>query len=96
MQIDLIAEYEVTYRPDGDPALSLFHVVRGHEAARLGPAEVGELRELLAVAQKRIRNLGPYQIILGAGGDLTLYGPGGQRACYLNPDQARRLARLIG
>jgi hypothetical protein len=96
MHMELIAEYEVTYRPEGEPALALFHVVRGHEAARLGAAEVAELRGLLATQQKRIRGLGPYQLILGAGGDISLHAPTGQRACYLNPDQARKLARLIG
>ncbi len=96
MNIELIAEYEVSYRPEGEPALSLFHVVRGHEVARLGPAEVAELRELLSTVQKRIRSLGPYQLILGAGGDLSLYAANGARACYLNPDQARKLARMIG
>jgi hypothetical protein len=94
MQIELIAEYEVAYRPEGD--LTLFHVVRGREAARLSAAEVAELRELLSVTQKRIRGLGPYQLILGAGGDLSLHAPTGQRACYLNPDQVQELLRLIG
>ncbi|NNJ10204.1 hypothetical protein EKD04_007675 [Chloroflexales bacterium ZM16-3] len=96
MQIEQIAEYEVSYRPEGEPALSFFHVVRGREVARLGAAEVAELRELLAVAQKRIRSLGDKQLILGAGGDLSLYAPSGQRACYLNADQAQTLARLLG
>ncbi|MBX0327956.1 hypothetical protein K2Z83_09740 [Oscillochloris sp. ZM17-4] len=96
MQIAQIAEYEVTYRPEGEPAISFFHVVRGREVARMSAAEVAELRELLAVTQKRIRPIGGGQLILGAGGDLSLYAASGQRACYLNPDQAQQLARLIG
>jgi hypothetical protein len=96
MLIELIAEYEATYRPEGEPALTLYHVVRGHDVARLSTAEVAELRELLAVSQKRIRSLGIFQLILGAGGDLSFYMADGRRACYLNPDQARQLARMIG
>jgi hypothetical protein len=95
MQIELIAEYEVTYREHGEPALALYHVVRGHDVARLSAPEVAELRELLAVTQKRIRSVGIFQLIFGAGGDLSLYLADGRRACYLNPDQAQKLARFI-
>jgi hypothetical protein len=95
MPIELIAEYEVTYRAEGEPALTFYHVVRGHDVARLAAAETAELRELLAVTQKRIRSLGAFQLILGAGGDLSLYTADGRRACYLNPDQVTHLARLI-
>ncbi|NTW02198.1 MAG: hypothetical protein HGA19_13095 [Oscillochloris sp.] len=96
MQFDLIGEYEVTYRREGEPALSFFHVVRDREVAQLATLAVAELRELLATDQKRIRSLGGYQIILGAGGDLSIYATSGQRTCYLNADQARKLARMIG
>jgi hypothetical protein len=73
----------------------LHHLVRGYDAVVLDAAATVELRELLAVHQKRIRPLAGYNAILGAGGDLTLYTGSGQRACYLNSDQAARLARLI-
>lgn len=96
MQIDLIAEYEVTFQPAAEPALALFHVVRSREVVRLTAAEVAELRELLAVEQKRIRSLGSYQLLLGAGGDLSFSLANGQRACYLNADQVQKLVRLIG
>jgi hypothetical protein len=96
MQIELIAEFEATYRAEGEPALSLYHVVRGREVVRLSAADVAELRELLAITQKRIRTIGGLQAIFGAAGDLSLYAPSGQRACYLNPDQTRKLAKLIG
>lgn len=95
MQFDLIGEYEATYTPGGSPALVLHHLVRGYDAVVLDAAATAELRELLAVRQKRIRPLAGYSAILGAGGDLTLYTASGQRACYLNEDQAARLARLI-
>ena len=95
MQIDLIGEYEATYTPGATPTLVLHHLVRGHDAVALDEAATAELRELLAVHQKRIRPLAGYNAILGAGGDLTFYTAAGQRACYLNGDQAARLARLI-
>ncbi len=95
MQIELIGDYEATLTPGAEPTLVLHHLVRGHDVVALGEAAVAELRELLAVSQKRIRELGGYNAILGAGGDLTLYTATGQRACYLNGDQAARLARLL-
>lgn len=96
MPDDLIGDFEVSYEPGAEPALVIFHVVRGRDVARLADAAVAELRALLAITQKRIRELpGGYRIVLGAGGDFSLYAPDGQRACYLNPDQAARLARLI-
>ena len=96
MQVAIIGEYEVTSAAGTDPALVMHHVVRGYDAVRLGPDEAAALRELLGVAQKRIRELGGYRVILGAGGDLTLYDGAGRRACYLNGDQAAQLARLLG
>jgi hypothetical protein len=95
MQIALIGDYEVTYREGGDPSLVVHQVVRGYDAVRLGAPEVAALRELLAVQQKRIRELGGYRVILGAGGDLTIYDQLGRRACYLNGDQTGQLARLV-
>jgi hypothetical protein len=96
MQISVIGDYEITYQPAAAPALVIHHVVRGYDVVHLDAAQLAELRALLAVRQKRIRTLGPYQLILGEGGDITLYAAGGQRACYLNPDQAAALARLLG
>ena len=95
MQVELIGDYEATFTPGTEPSLVLHHLVRGHDVVTLGEAAVAELCQLLAVRQKRIRELGGYNAILGAGGDLTLYTPAGQRACYLNSDQAARLARLL-
>lgn len=94
MKIQLIGEYEVTYQ-GGEPALVIHHLVRGHDVASFGQAEAGALRELLGVRQRRIRELGGQQLILGAAGDLTIYGPGGARACYLNEDQAATLGKML-
>lgn len=95
MQIEIIGDYEAAYRSDGEPALVLHHVVRGFDAVRLDAASVAMLRELLAIEQKRIRELGTYRLIFGAGGDVAFYTTAGQRTCYLNPDQAARLLRLL-
>jgi hypothetical protein len=95
MKIEIIGDYEATYAPGGEPALLLHHVVQGFDAAALGAGEAAALRELLAVRQKRIRALGPYQAIFGAEGDFALYAAGGRRACYLTVEQAARLARLL-
>ncbi len=96
MQITLIAEYEITYQTQGEPALSIFHLVRGREVVRLTASEVAELRTLLAVTEKRIRSLGHYQLLLGAAGDLTFHSPNGQRACYLSADHVPSLVRMLG
>jgi hypothetical protein len=95
VKIEIIGDYEATYAPGGEPALVLHHVVQGFDAATLAAGEAAELRELLAARQKRIRALGSYQAIFGAEGDFALYAAGGRRACYLTPDQAARLARLL-
>jgi hypothetical protein len=95
MQVVIIGEYEVTYEADGAPALVVHHVVRGYDVVTLTTEEAVELRELLAVQQKRIRELGSYRVILGAGGDLTIYDQAGRRACYLSGDDAGRLGRLL-
>lgn len=95
MQVALIGEYEVTYQAGGAPALVLHHVVRGYDALALGADDTAALHALLAVRQKRIRELGGYRVLLGAGGDLTVYDQAGQRACYLSGDDADRLARLL-
>lgn len=96
MSIAIIGDYEVTYTDGGEPALVIHHVVRGYDAVTLAAAAAAELREFLAVSEKRIRELGGYQAIFGAGGDLALYAPGGRRACYLTPEQAAQLVRLLG
>lgn len=96
MQLELIGEYEITYTPGGQPALVIHHLIRGHDVAALGAADSAELGDLLAVSQKRIRELGGYRVLFGDAGDLTLYTASGARACYLNADQAARLARLLG
>lgn len=95
MQIELIGEYEVTVVPGGEPALVIHHLIRGYDVVALGAANAAELGALLAVQQKRIRELGGYRVLLGAGGDVSVYGPTGARACYLTPDQAAQLARLL-
>jgi hypothetical protein len=95
VKIEIIGDYEATYAPGGEPALVLHHVVQGFDAARLSASEALELRELLAVSQKRIRTLGAYQAIFGAEGDFALYAAGGRRACYLTTAQAARLATLL-
>lgn len=95
MRVALIGDYEVTAQQGGEPALVVHHLVRGYDAATLDAAAVEALRELLAVQQKRIRELGGYRVILGAGGDLTLYDQAGRRACYFTPDQSARLAQLL-
>ncbi|MEF3275749.1 MAG: hypothetical protein K6356_15375 [Chloroflexus sp.] len=96
MQIKLIGEFEVAYHPEATPALILHHLIRGYDAVVLNADEVAMLRELLGTVQKRIREVGNYRLILGAGGDLTFYTTTGQRSAYLNADQMRHLARLIG
>ncbi|ACL23669.1 hypothetical protein [Chloroflexus aggregans] len=96
MPITLIGEFEVSYHPDATPALILHHLIRGYDAVVLNADEVVVLRELLSVVQKRIREVGHYRLILGAGGDLTFYTASGQRSAYLTADQMRVLARLIG
>lgn len=95
MQVLLIGEYEVTYRAGGAPALVIHHVVRGHDVVALGAQEAAELRELLAVQQKRIRELGGYRLIFGEGGDVVFYDQAGRRACYLNGPDAARLGRAL-
>jgi hypothetical protein len=95
MQVELIGEYELTYQADGDPALVAHHLIRGRDVLALDAAATSELRALLVEEQKRIRRLGGYQLILGSGGDLTFYDTAGQRACYLNGDQARKLGRML-
>lgn len=95
MQIAIIGDYEVTYSAGGEPALVIHHVVRGYDAVTLGAAEAAELGALLAVRQKRIRELGGYRLLLGAGGDMSFYDQWGRRACYLTEGQGERLARLL-
>lgn len=96
MQVAIIGEYEVTYQAGGEPALVVHHVVRGYDAVTLGAAETGELRELLAVRQKRIRELGGYRLIFGEGGDIVFYDQAGRRTCYLDGEDAGRLGRMLG
>jgi hypothetical protein len=95
MQIELIGDYEATCTPGASPTLVLHHLVRGYDAVVLDADATAELAELLATQQKRIRPLASYNAILGTGGDLTLYTASGQRACYLNGDQAARLGGLL-
>jgi hypothetical protein len=95
VRIELIGEYEVTVTLGGAPALVIHHVIRGHDVAALGADDAAELRELLTTQQKRIRELGGYRLLLGGGGDLTLYTASGARACYLTADQAAALGRLL-
>ncbi|MCS6882389.1 MAG: hypothetical protein RMK84_14230 [Oscillochloridaceae bacterium] len=95
METIIIGDYEITYTPDGEPALVIHHVVRGYDAAVLDAAAVATLRDLLSIQQKRIRNLGKYQAIFGSGGDMALYTAAGQRSVYLNADQTVRLAALL-
>jgi hypothetical protein len=94
-KINIIGEYEVSYDPTNDPALVLHHVVRGYDVLRLGAAAAAELATLLAVQQKRIRELDGHRALFGAAGDVSIYGPNGQRACYLNADQAALVRRLM-
>jgi hypothetical protein len=93
--INIIGEYEVSYAPTADPALVLHHLVRGYDVLRLGAAAAAELGALLAVQQKRIRELDGHRALFGAAGDVSIYAPSGQRACYLNADQAALLGKLI-
>ena len=94
-QTILLGDYEVSYAPADQPALIMHHLIRGYDAVRLDAAAARELGLLLRVNQKRIRELGGYQVICGAAGDLTIYGPGGQRACYVNSAQTSILAQLL-
>ncbi|RRR69325.1 MAG: hypothetical protein EI684_16055 [Candidatus Viridilinea halotolerans] len=93
-KVVIIGEYEITYAPDQHPALSIHHVVRGYDLVRLEASAVAALGTLLAVQQKRIRELDGFQVICGAAGDLSLYGPQGQRA-YFTADQVNQLAQLL-
>lgn len=96
MSIALIGDYEVTWDPNSEPALVIHHVVRGYDAAVFDAETAMLLRDLLATQQKRIRTLGAYQAIFGAGGDLALYTSTHRRAAYFTNDQAARLAALLG
>jgi hypothetical protein len=90
----LIGEYAISL--GGEPlALEIFNLVRGNAAARFVGHEVAELGELLAVAQKRIRPLGDYNLIFGAAGDLAIYRQNGQRCAYLNADQVAAMRRFL-
>lgn len=93
--LTLIGEYEVSYDPDGEPALVIHHLIRGYDVLRMDAAAAAALGELLGDEQKRIRGVGGYQLIFGAGGDLACYAPNGQRACYFNAGQAAQLAALL-
>jgi len=95
VEVTIIGEYEITCSADHEPALVIHHVVRGYDAVVLDAAAVATLRELLAVQQKRIRPLGQYQAVFGAGGDMTVYTVANQRAVYLNSEQTARLAALL-
>lgn len=95
MQIVIIGEYEVSYDAAGAPALVIHHVVRGYDVAVFDAATAGELGALLAIRQKRIRELGGYRVVFGGGGDVTLYTAANQRAVYLTSEQAARLAALL-
>jgi hypothetical protein len=95
MQITVIGEYEITHQSAAEPALVIHHVIRGYDVVHLAAEQCAELAQLLTVRQKRIRTLGTYQLILGEGGDLAFYTNTGQRACYLNPDQAAALGRFL-
>lgn len=95
MQVVMIGEYEFTYQAGAEPALVVHHLIRGYDAVILDAAAAAELRELVAVQQKRIRELGGYRVILGASGDLTVYDQHGRRACYLTGEQSPQLARLL-
>ncbi len=94
-QTILLGDYEIHYAPTDQFALIMHHLIRGYDAVRLDAAAANELGVLLHTNQKRIRELGGYQVMCGAAGDLTLYGPGGQRACYFTPDQTLILAQLL-
>ncbi|NJM09154.1 hypothetical protein HC891_27570 [Candidatus Gracilibacteria bacterium] len=91
----LIGEYEISLGGE-PPALTILHLIRGNLAARFGGNEIAELRELLAVEQKRIRTLGSYQLIFGASGDMAVYHQNGQRNAYFNADQIAALRRFLG
>jgi hypothetical protein len=94
MQISIIGEYELTRQPT-DPALVIHHVIRGYDVVHLIADHCTELAALISTQQKRIRTLGNYQLLLGDGGDLTIYTAQGQRACYFNPDQVQVLRRFL-
>jgi hypothetical protein len=90
----LIGEYEITLGGE-PPVLEILNLVRGNAAARFVGDEVAELRELLAVEQKRIRPLGAYNLIFGASGDMAIYRQNGQRSAYFNADQVATLRRFL-
>ena len=94
MEIELIGEFEITYDAQTQD-LVFHHVIRGFDVAQFQGDAITELRDLLQISQKRIRNLANYQLLLGAGGDMTIYTNTGQRACYLNADQTALLARIL-
>ncbi|WP_129670378.1 hypothetical protein [Candidatus Chloroploca sp. Khr17] len=96
MPTHIIADYEITYEPNAEPALLIYHVVRGYDALTLNQPATDLLCALLAVQQKRIREIGGYRAIFGSGGDVVFYTPAGQRACYFNEAQSVLLARMLG
>ena len=92
MDAAIIGGYELTRSRDGGPASLVIHnVVQGYDAVSLDAAAAAELGELIAVQQKRIREIGGYRVILGGSGDLTIYDQLGRRACYLTGDQVGQL-----
>ncbi|MFV9506095.1 MAG: hypothetical protein AB4911_16210 [Oscillochloridaceae bacterium umkhey_bin13] len=95
MSITIIGEFEISHDPANEPALVIHHLIRGYDAVQLDAATTTELADLLTVQQKRIRELGGYRVLFGAGGDVVFYAPNGQRACYFVPDQAAHLMRVL-
>ena len=95
MEIALIGEYECSLEGADERHLLIHHVPRGYDVVRLSGAAIDSLREELASIQKRIRALDGYQLIFGANGDLSIYGPQGQRACYFTTDQAQALYTML-
>lgn len=93
--VTVIATFEVSYEPTAAPALVMHHLIQGYDTVRMDAATAAELGALLTIQQKRIRELGGYRALFGASGDLALYAPNGQRACYLNADQTAQLARVL-
>lgn len=94
----LIGAFEVTYDAGAvEPALTFENIVQGYVAVRLSGADVAQFKGLLEPVRKRIFRFGDaYNVITGAGGDLSIYAvTTGRRLVYLNADETAALTRLL-
>lgn len=95
MKETLIGAYEVSYT--SPQSLQFVHLIQGYIAAAFTGGEIEQLRQLIAIGQKRIVAIGDkYNVITGASNDLAVYNTAsGRRMLYLDRDQALQLSRFL-